>query len=249
MFTKAIQPLARFMGLVALMTAGAAQANTINTVPEDNTPPFYARVGVGVELFEQGEQVFHDDQTAAIYFYRDRNSVPSLFNLLDFFDFNIRGDVDSWGGTEGIEIRKVPGPPIHTTLKSNGTDPVPVWFVSWPELEEALEDDEFKLTKGALESMGPLVGNASFFSEVLHPPESAQVGKITVNAHGLLEDGTAFQFHATAGMKKEPQVRISGVDFQSRGVGQSRGAQAVPEPSGLFLSLTALVVLLGRLRN
>ena len=69
--------------------------------------------------------------------------------------------------------------------------------MSWPELQTLVEDNV--LTMGELSSAASLrIGSASFYSETLHPPEAAQEGHITIDAHGELTDGTQFQFQAVA---------------------------------------------------
>ena len=76
---------------------------------------------------------------------------------------------------------------------------MPVWFVSWPELEGAMADDS--LTIGELEGMESLMtGSASSYSETLHPydPSWTRNSMIEYEAHGLLADGRSFKVHALA---------------------------------------------------
>lgn len=42
-------------------------------------------------------------------------------------------------------------------------------------------------------------GSASFYQETLHPAGVAQVDMKNIVARGMLEDGTPFQVHVTAG--------------------------------------------------
>ena len=240
MFTRVIHPFAHLLrkttnsllfAVSLLMTMSTAGAIEVLSVPEDITPPFYARIGF--PNLSLGDIVLHDDQYAAIPFYRDPNTVPDSFNLLNFFDPTVR-NVREGLLVEGFQIHKqVPGPPIYSNYKSNGIAPVPVWFAPWQELEAAFEGGLYMPELTSMENL--LIGNASFFTEVLHPPEAAQVGRITINAHGILNDGTTpFRFHATAGEQQTSQVLI---DFKATGVGQGLGASttAVPEPAGQML--------------
>ena len=74
-----------------------------------------------------------------------------------------------------------------------GLGAVPVWFVSWPELEAEIDDDGI-VTITDLEDMNSLrKGSAEFYSETLHPTTDAvQVPMINFVARGTLEDGESF---------------------------------------------------------
>jgi hypothetical protein len=73
----------------------------------------------------------------------------------------------------------------------HGRGAVPVWFVSWAELQGALADDEVTIPE--LEGMTSLViGSADNFHETL------QVGShLNYVASGSLDDGGAFWVHAS----------------------------------------------------
>jgi hypothetical protein len=74
-----------------------------------------------------------------------------------------------------------------------GTGAVPVWFVSWRELEAALIDD--KLTIGELRSMQSLqIGHAIRFEGTSLLSPQAQLVKIRMTASGDLLDGRQFEF-------------------------------------------------------
>jgi hypothetical protein len=219
--------LGLLLAISAVMPTPVCQANDIVKVPEDNEPPFYARIN-GYE-FIGNEGVFRTEEWAAIVFYRDPDCVPAGFNLLSFFDFSL------WAlppaercplTIEGFEIWNAfpplgPAFPIHT--KSWGLGAVPIWFVAWPEMQALLADRV--LTIGELESATTLLkGQANIYNETLHPPggglvnDAAQVGHINIDASGVLEDGRRFQFQAAvAGLTdpdccfpdgKKQQVRI-----------------------------------------
>jgi hypothetical protein len=219
--------LAALLALSSVISTSTVRAAIRLEVPEDNEPPFYARIH-GSE-FIGTEGIFHTEEWAAIVFYRDPGCVPEDFNLLSFFDFSLLAVPQPERcplTVEGFEIWPAPpGPgvaPIQTKLWGLGA--VPVWFVSWPEMQSLLADRI--VTVGELESAATLLkGDADFFTETLHPPargpitEAAQVGHITINASGELEDGRRFQFQAAAAGSygnsdccfpdgKEQQVRI-----------------------------------------
>jgi hypothetical protein len=82
--------------------------------------------------------------------------------------------------------------------KFQGLGAVPVWFVSWPEMERAVADDV--LTIGELESLPSLLkGSAGYYREVIHPTESPAPGpgSIEFTARGELEGGGAFRVHVS----------------------------------------------------
>jgi hypothetical protein len=85
------------------------------------------------------EEVLHTDDWAVIPFYRPPECVPADFNLLDFFDIpgaflcgpQTVQTASIWRNGPGIDEA-----PIHA--KSHGLGTMPVWFVSWPQLEAAI---------------------------------------------------------------------------------------------------------------
>jgi hypothetical protein len=150
--------------------------------------PFYARI-------EPGE-IYHTDEWAAIVFYRPPECVPDDFNLFDFYDapsaFGCAPPTTDgffiWSGEPYLSA------PIQIQL--HGLGAVPVWFVSWPELQDVIADDS--LTMPELEGMPSLlIGSASFYKETLHPTDGAKVPMINYVAHGSLESGESFKVHAT----------------------------------------------------
>ncbi len=118
----------------ALGSADAGTAAVRQAIPDEQAgPPFYARI--------DAHGVIHTEEWAAIPFYRDPSCVPADFNLLDFFDapraFSCALTV------EGFVLWKNGPPPVdfaptQSVLRDDG--PVPVWLVSWPELEAAVAD-------------------------------------------------------------------------------------------------------------
>jgi hypothetical protein len=166
----------------------AAQSASANVRIEGVAEPFYARIG-------PGEIVPNDGELAAIVFYRPPSCVRADFNLLEFFD--IPGAfLCGPPTTEGFTIwRNGPGvdpAPLHAV--NRGLGDVPVWFVSWPELQTAMADGV--LTIGELAALPSLlVGSADFFQQVLHPHDAANVPKLIFVATGTLEDGRSFRVH------------------------------------------------------
>lgn len=162
---------------------------------EDPGVPFYARV--------EGTNVVHDGEWAAIVFYRDPGCVPGEFNLLDFFDapvaFGCSLTVEGsslWLGEPFVGAPKI--------AKVRGTGAVPVWFAPFSSFEAATQDGVLTVEELAgLE--GLIMGTASRFGETLHPhplpPELGggghNVPKITLTAHGQLDDGRAFSLAFT----------------------------------------------------
>lgn len=191
----------RLIGLLATLalllgaTAAPASAN-VRISPAET--PFYAHI-VGAHLTGAGLQAYRTDEWAAIPFYRPPGCVPADFNLLDFFDVpRVFGcgpmTVEhSTVWSNGPETDPVP---MHT--RSLGLGAVPVWFVSWPELEAAVADDE--MTIGELARLPSLmVGSASIYSETLNPSGGALVPRDVTVAIGALEDGRAFRLNSVSG--------------------------------------------------
>ena len=93
------------------------------------------------------------------------------------------------------EPRSTPDPALAVQL--HGLGAVPIWFVSWPDLQAGVADGV--LTVSELLSMPSLlIGSASFFKETQHPgddrPQGASNGKIEITASGTLTDGRSFFF-------------------------------------------------------
>jgi hypothetical protein len=178
-----LKPVAAFLVLASLLLLAVPEAQA--KVRTGIELPAYARIERGFTI--------HTAEWAAIVFYRPTECVPDDFNLLDFFDLNA---LDCTPQTaEGFAIwsgEPYLTPPIQWHL--HGLGAVPVWFVSWPELEAAMADDSLTIVE--LEGLPSLMtGSASFYSETLHPydPSWTRNSMIEYEAHGLLMDGRSFK--------------------------------------------------------
>ncbi len=190
-----------FLIVVALLLLVASSAYAKIRTPGGGDMPFYARI-------ERGE-IFHNGQWAAIVFYRPPGCVPADFDLLSFYDWNAFAcelpTTDGfmiWDGEPGLSD------PIQIKLRGLGA--VPVWFVAWPELEEAVEDGILLMSE--LEAMERLTGSASFYTETLHPTSETGVVKVPmINyvAHGMLDDGPSFKVHVTLVTGSHMDTRIT----------------------------------------
>jgi hypothetical protein len=187
--------------LALLLTTGTAIAAEAQVRIRDPQPPFYARISVNPFL-GLTQEIFHDDQWAAIPFYRDPACIPADFNLLEFVDLTpdpVYG-LRPFGcalAVEGFELwENGPGidpAPRHSRLR--GLDAVDIWFVSWPALSVEVQDG--LLTIGELGSMPSLRrGTATLFSETLHPLGPSKAHNIALEALGYTDDGARFLFHA-----------------------------------------------------
>jgi hypothetical protein len=182
----------RLLIIVAALLLIASSASA--KVRTDAMMPYYARI--------ERDGAYHTDEWAAIVFYRPPECVPDAFDLLVFFDFAAfecaPPTVDGfmvWAGD------------VPSQANLHGLGDVPVWFVAWPELEAAMEDDI--LTMSDLEGMESLlVGSASFYKETIHPYGGAQVPMLNYVAHGTLSDGRSFQVNVTWAAKDIRNVRI-----------------------------------------
>jgi hypothetical protein len=190
--------------LALLLTTGAAIAAEAQVRIDDPQPPFYARIEADPSAgLAQG--IFHNDQWAAIPFYRDPACVPADFNLLQLVDLTpdpVYG-LRPFGcalAVEGFELWQngpsIDPAPIHSRLRA--IDAVEIWFVSWPAL--SLEVQDGQLTIGELSSMPSLRrGTATLFSETLHPAIGpSKADNIALEALGYTDDGARFLLHVAA---------------------------------------------------
>lgn len=180
------------LGTALLVVPGAPANVRLDTIEM----PAYARIA-GPAVDGGIEEVFHDDEWAAVPFYRPTECVRPDFNLLDFFDVPaVFGcgplTVEMWTiWRNGLGIDAAP-----IQLRARGLGAVPVWFVRWEDLEAALDDGT--LTIGELAALPSLVvGSADFYSETIHPTQAANVPFLEFVASGALEDGRTFHVEAT----------------------------------------------------
>ena len=175
------------MRLTLLLGAAAISTSTVQGAVRVEVPP-----GDGIPAYARTDFIPHNEEWAAIVFYRDPACVPVGFNLLEFYDVPAAfGCPLTVAGFEIFEngLPPIDPAPLFTNLRGLGH--VPVWFVSWPDLQVQIADGV--LTIADLESMNSLQrGDATFFAERLHPYKN-----YNVVAHGLLEDGRSFDYEAT----------------------------------------------------
>jgi hypothetical protein len=165
--------------------------------PLSQGPPYYAQIS---NLPGLGLQAIHNDEWAAIPFFRELGCVPATYNLLD-----IRAAAPAAFActltVQGFEVRRSLAPedliPVQGRLW--GTGAVPILFVLWTELQAATADGV--LTVPELRSLRSLqIGYASFFSMTHHPwapGDDFQGANIEISARGVLQDGRQFQFQAS----------------------------------------------------
>ena len=162
------------------LLSGAVWANQHVRVPQDVAPPFYTSVPV---------DTLHNDDWAAIPFWRPAECVPADFNLLDYFN---AAAVECPLLVEGFaEFRSLDDRgPILTEARGLGA--VPIWFVRWPELQAATADGA--LTIGELASQPSLlVGTANIYNEQNHIYRIHQVSHLALVARGTLQDARTFE--------------------------------------------------------
>lgn len=174
----------------------AAEAKEPVRIEANGEVPFYARFGEN--------ETFSDGEWTVIVFYRSPDCIPADFNLNQFFHFP---------GNDG------PGafacaPPTTTSVEywANGpqTDPapliaemtgrgaVPVWFIAQSEVEAAMADGV--VTIGELAGSPSLLkGEATTYTELLHPGQSNPQPLIQFKAEGALEDGRSFMVDVSYG--------------------------------------------------
>jgi hypothetical protein len=164
--------------------------------------PFYSELA--------SDFVFHNDRDAAVVFWRQPDCVPADFNLLDFLDLTPAFP----GGpprpflctlaVEGVDTWHDPATdPFPFQEQVLGSGAVPVWFVSWPELQAAIGDGV--LTISELQSLPSLrVGHASFYREsIRNSNQGNRHAGSTTNAQGVLTDGSVFRLHVSEKLQGE----------------------------------------------
>jgi hypothetical protein len=196
-----------FAHIIAIATIAAtpvlAQSPQRLAVPEDVPgPPFYAQIS-HIEGFEQ--EIYHTDDWAAVVFHRQPACVPDDFNLLDGFDFAPVKE-----GSDHLRVNRCPLtiegfedwpilPPdgiAPLVLKGWGQGAVPIYFVRWPELRNAVADRELTITE--LERLRSLrIGCASLFYVEILPGFYTDPG-VDMFARGTFPNGSEFQFQALA---------------------------------------------------
>jgi hypothetical protein len=192
--------LGAFLALCAATSMSLAQQGMVHlSIPGDTPAPmYYARIAMD----PTGSEIYRDGSWVAIAFYCNPEDIPSDFNLLGFYatdpvviPMTVSGFI-LWD-PEALAAWEAP-----RLINVHGTGAVPVWFVSWPELQGAIEDGI--LTVQELAALASLKrGTATVYNEELLP-----LKHITINALGGFEDGSRFQFHANGRHSGQLAVRI-----------------------------------------
>jgi hypothetical protein len=192
------RPMRGLIGFLLAMSAVAATAvpasATVRT-EDGGDVPFYARI----TTIGDPDQVFHDDQWAAIVFYRPPACVPLTLNLLAFFDFPGPSGPGAFGcnppTTAGFNLwHNGPGiDPAPYLSVTHGLGAVPVWFINWAVLQAAMQDGVLTMAElNSVPAASRLIGTASYFRQVLQPHDAAVVPMTQFVAQGSLQDGRSF---------------------------------------------------------
>ncbi len=165
--------------------------------------PYYARIASDGTGTYPGTEIYHDGTWAAIVFYCNPADIRAGFNLLDFYAFGestvVTTTVSGFMLVDPEAMAAGEGP---RAINLHGDGAVPVWFVRWPELQDAIADGV--LTVPELQGLKSLKqGLATVYNEELLPMKH-----ITISSQGLLADGTRFQFHAMGTAAGLQVVRI-----------------------------------------
>jgi hypothetical protein len=172
------------LGLAAISFPGWSFADLHLRVPQDIQPPVYTSAGGPFTLPDGTVFALHDDEWAAIPFWRPAECIRPDFNLLESFDL---AALDCPLLVDGF-VRWRNGP---VSWEARGVGTVPIWFVLRTELEQATADDELTIVElAALGSL--LVGTADFYHEQNHGFAIHPVSHLALVAWGTLEDGRRF---------------------------------------------------------
>jgi len=189
--------------LVVLTLSTVAQAQIHLEVPEDRQPPIYANFN--------REFMPHTEEWAVVIFYRNTDCVPADFNLLDFIDPPPRPFLCALQ-IEGHSNWRSLDDPAPADSHLQGTGAVPLWFVSWPELQAAVADDDLTITElAALPSL--LVGSASFYHDSIRNDRGQRGGN---SADGCLRHSHGWPLVPGGVRGKLPGRRTSLPAYQDR---------------------------------
>lgn len=171
------------LAILALSTVGWGRQ--LLQIPRDISPPFYLSGG-GPFLLDDGTPfAMHDGEWAVIPFYRTPD-LPADFDLLNDYDpdvFDKQLHIKGWVEVTDDFL------PFRSLAR--GTGAVPIIFVKWTELQDAMADG--RLYVGELAAMESLrVGTASYFQEENHIYGVHPVSHLAVVARGTLADGGSF---------------------------------------------------------
>ena len=201
----------RQSSLEPLRPTGRLASINLQFPGEDPGPPYYSVI--------EHQFIPHTADWAAIPFVRDPQCIAAGFNLLDQFavpqafgcPLYVAGHVTYKNGPPPIDLA-----PIHAEF--HNVAPLPVWFVSWAELEAAIADGV--LTLSELKALPSLrIGSASFFSYNQHPgperPQGMGNGKIEIVGRGTLQNGTPFSLEVREmGINQESVLRHISIEFR-----------------------------------
>ena len=180
-------------------SSGQSSAPIIVQYPGEHPgPPYYALLARGFAPT--------DNSWAGIVFVRSPSCIPVGFNLLDEFD-----PPRAWGcelTVEGEAWWHDLSTPPPFQIRDRGRGAVPIYFVSWSELQAAIADDV--LTSGELQQLPSLlIGHASFLEHVVHNTnQPTNHGHETLVSRGLLEDGRSFEFRYNEKFLPETGVHV-----------------------------------------
>ena len=184
--------LSMFLALaVVLLSASVVDAQIHGRIPQDGQPPQYTG-GAGPGFQTDGSLfAVHDSDWAVIPFWRSTTCIPANFNLLDQFDPNAESCELLISGFAKLQA----GTFLPMSWEVRAVSEVPVWFVSWAQLQTAMADGV--LTMNELSSLDTLiVGTATFYQEQNHTFFGHQVSHLSLRASGSLEDGRSFRVGA-----------------------------------------------------
>ena len=176
------------LGILGLLQfSGAACADEHLPVPQGIQPPVYTSAGGPLFLPDGAIFALHDGEWAAVPLWRPAQCIREDFNLLEYFDLAALACPLL---VEGF-VRWNNGP---VSWEARGLGAVPIWFVRWPDLQQATADGHLTVVElAALDSL--VIGNADFYQEQNHGVVNHPVSHLTLVASGALDDGRSFRLH------------------------------------------------------
>jgi hypothetical protein len=192
--------LALLQVLAMLAFWSAAHADEHLRVPQGIQPPVYTSAGGPLFLPDGAIFAMHDGEWAAIPLWRPAQCIRQDFNLLEYFDLAALACPLL---VEGF-VRWNNGP---VSWEARGLGSVPIWFVRWPELQQAMVDGRLTIVElGAVDSL--VTGVADFYQEQNHSVVNHPMSHLALGASGTLEDGRSFRLHVVEVGLRLVQVQI-----------------------------------------
>lgn len=186
--------------LVALL--GTPGAYVRPGVRDENGPP--PHLGAAQPGFQRG--AIGDGEWSAFAFYCPPSCVPTDFNLIEGSEPEALDGSPPASGF-GVWLGTEPGS-FSALTRLTGLGTVSVWFVRWPELQEAIAEGELTILElASLDSLR--VGTATFEDARSHVGPPSVTDRRAIRARVTLDGGGSLELLAAEDCAKGTDVRLN----------------------------------------